>query len=492
MENSQSTLPLTILRGEQQLGQFSEEEVREGLSSGRFLSTDLWWKAGMENWEPITVFSAPPADETVQSNVAPIPAVSPKNMEVKKSKFMRRALVFVPLFLVVCIALAMHIRNALRDSAHLRSSKQSAASVALKSGIAKFKEDEDDEAIAAFNKALEIDPKYADAYVHRGQYYIEKGEYGKAVADLSKGLKLGSKNTDARNDFEVAKKLVAERGQRASPAELAADYDKAIANYTKKLERSGKIDTWDFQSGAKTGETFIDESAYHERGKVYVRKGDYDRAIADFENALFVIDFLAQQKSLEKHSFHYLQRKHSVESSLAKAEKLAGKGTGTAATRGSGGEKEFDADRFMADITKTIELNPKVAGNYESRGYQYAKKGDYDRAIADYTKAIELEPNPIYKVGAYFERGEAYLKKGSHYQAVADLTKAIELSPSHITAYNARAKAHLERGEYDRAIADSTKAIEFLECDPTALGMFSMQTKAEARDTLEKAKKARR
>jgi len=53
MQNTESTLPLTILRGEQQLGQFSEEEVREGLRSGQFLSTDFWWKAGMENWQPL-------------------------------------------------------------------------------------------------------------------------------------------------------------------------------------------------------------------------------------------------------------------------------------------------------------------------------------------------------------------------------------------------------------------------------------------------------
>lgn len=46
------------------LGTFSEEDVRQGLASGRFLRTDLGWKEGMANWQPLSTFAelaeAPP------------------------------------------------------------------------------------------------------------------------------------------------------------------------------------------------------------------------------------------------------------------------------------------------------------------------------------------------------------------------------------------------------------------------------------------------
>lgn len=58
-----------VNRGATSLGAFSEEEVREGLRTGRFVSTDIGWREGMANWQPLSQFpelgatapAAPPA-----------------------------------------------------------------------------------------------------------------------------------------------------------------------------------------------------------------------------------------------------------------------------------------------------------------------------------------------------------------------------------------------------------------------------------------------
>ena len=42
-----------IARGETRLGIFAEEEVQEGLRSGRFAATDLAWREGMPSWLPL-------------------------------------------------------------------------------------------------------------------------------------------------------------------------------------------------------------------------------------------------------------------------------------------------------------------------------------------------------------------------------------------------------------------------------------------------------
>ena len=44
-------------RGATSLGIFSEEEIREGLRSGRFVPGDLGWREGMANWQPLSQFS---------------------------------------------------------------------------------------------------------------------------------------------------------------------------------------------------------------------------------------------------------------------------------------------------------------------------------------------------------------------------------------------------------------------------------------------------
>ena len=46
-----------VNRGATTLGAFPEEQVRESIRSGRFLPTDLGWKEGMANWQPLSQFS---------------------------------------------------------------------------------------------------------------------------------------------------------------------------------------------------------------------------------------------------------------------------------------------------------------------------------------------------------------------------------------------------------------------------------------------------
>jgi hypothetical protein len=46
-----------IARDRQALGQFSPEEVSEGLASGEFLPTDLAWREPMETWKPLSEFT---------------------------------------------------------------------------------------------------------------------------------------------------------------------------------------------------------------------------------------------------------------------------------------------------------------------------------------------------------------------------------------------------------------------------------------------------
>ena len=68
------------------LGVFSEEDVRAGLRAGRFAPTDLGWREGMAQWQPLSQFAefaadmpsaAPPAPGVPPSIPAPSAAVVP-------------------------------------------------------------------------------------------------------------------------------------------------------------------------------------------------------------------------------------------------------------------------------------------------------------------------------------------------------------------------------------------------------------------------------
>ena len=68
-----------IGRGTTNLGDFTEEEVRAGIDSGRFFVTDLGWREGMEKWKPLSQFEEfsqpaavpPPIDPALAQTVVP-------------------------------------------------------------------------------------------------------------------------------------------------------------------------------------------------------------------------------------------------------------------------------------------------------------------------------------------------------------------------------------------------------------------------------------
>jgi hypothetical protein len=64
-----------VNRGVTSLGVFSEEEVREGLRTGRFVLTDIGWREGMANWQPLSQLpelgAAAPAAPPAQTGASP-------------------------------------------------------------------------------------------------------------------------------------------------------------------------------------------------------------------------------------------------------------------------------------------------------------------------------------------------------------------------------------------------------------------------------------
>jgi Domain of unknown function (DUF4190)/GYF domain 2 len=70
-----------VNRGTTSLGVFSEQEVREGLSAGRFAPTDIGWREGMATWQPLSQFpevggAAAPAVPPVQPGAVPMSSVA--------------------------------------------------------------------------------------------------------------------------------------------------------------------------------------------------------------------------------------------------------------------------------------------------------------------------------------------------------------------------------------------------------------------------------
>lgn len=186
------------------------------------------------------------------------------------------------------------------------------------------------------------------------------------------------------------------------------DFDKALADCNEALELDPDS-----------------ASAYSRRGRAWAGKGDLAKAIDDFSQAL-------RLDPADAHAFTHRAR--------ANAER---------------GEYELAID----DCDEAIRLDPKSNVAYYYRGRAWAMQGDAERAIADFNESLKL--NPLYVPALNARANELYLQQ-KYRQAVADYDEAIRLNPKfdmvHIH-YN-RGNAHFRLGELKRAAADYQESLE--------------------------------
>ncbi len=161
--------------------------------------------------------------------------------------------------------------------------------------------------------------------------------------------------------------------------------------------------------------------AYNKRGSEEERKGEPDKAIVDYDEALradptFVVVYVNRAQVFRRRR---------------------------------------ELDRAIADYTDALKVNPAYAFAYNGRGNIFNDKADYDRAIADFDEAIRLDPRMAV---AYSNRAWSYRNKNDYNRAIADYDTAIRLDPRSHQFYN-RGQALRTKGDMDRAIADYDEAV---------------------------------
>jgi tetratricopeptide (TPR) repeat protein len=91
-------------------------------------------------------------------------------------------------------------------------------------------EDQYDQAISDFNKAIEIDPRLAHAYNNRGWAYMKKWRYDQAISDFDKTI-------------EIDPKFVEAYYYRAIVYFLVEEYEKSLVDAIKAQQLGYQIPT---------------------------------------------------------------------------------------------------------------------------------------------------------------------------------------------------------------------------------------------------------
>jgi tetratricopeptide (TPR) repeat protein len=257
--------------------------------------------------------------------------------------------------------------------------------------------------IDKYTQQIKDNPNNFQAYSFRGQHYAAAGpsHYQQAIDDFTQEIEMAQKYAEAHGPLSTINK----------PGYIK----RPNTNYYVRYYYSELIDT----------DYFI-RDAYCKRAQVYLRAGQYQKAIDDCTKCINMMPKLSE--------IYW---------------------------RLAGVEKAYGRDKAAKDdLNKAISLDPAIVGNRPLPAKMNGDRRQIDNTYDVCTSAI-MSHQSNYE--PYFFRAVAYEGLGKNREAIADLDKAIDCKPKDWRLFNMRGTAYEDLEQYPQAVDDYTQAIKLIK-----------------------------
>jgi tetratricopeptide (TPR) repeat protein len=311
----------------------------------------------------------------------------------------------------------------------------------MQAGIAADKQRKFDVAITEFRKVTELDPAFADGFISLGQAYMEKHEFGSAIAPLKRALEVNSDSAPAH--------------QLLGYALLVQGY---AAQAIPHLERAQ------------------DKTAL---GIAQIQTGQLPEAVANLQAAL------AEHPS-DPDILYYLGRASGLLSKQSIDALLAAYPDSPRAHQAMG--ENYFVLRQMPDAEKeyneALQLRPDMPEVHMELGEVYAGAFQWAKAEEEFRVQVKLQPG---NAEAAYRLGTALLEQGKAHEAREELVRADKLMPDMPETLYSLGKAASLEGDTAAAEKDWTKLLTIEKETPLAAqahfglaGLYRKQGKTAA------------
>jgi tetratricopeptide (TPR) repeat protein len=260
-----------------------------------------------------------------------------------------------------------------------------------------------------------------DSYIAQ----LQKKDVDGAITDLSRAIDLNPRYVEA---FFI-------RGQCLF---LKRDLDKALSDYDKVIA----LAPW---AGGV-------ERVYNTRSVIQVLKGDLEKAFKDVEQAIALNPNYADAYSNRGLIRSFRNDQAGAASDYEKSIALDSKSPATYINRGILFFESGNLARAATDFNRAVELAPNTAKPYVDLGVLHTLNGEVDLAVTHLKKAYSLDPTSFVETSsglmsspfkrlqsfitsnpanarAYEARGLLRLAQGRKAEAKEDFAKSVELNP---------------------------------------------------------------
>ena len=227
-----------------------------------------------------------------------------------------------------------------------------------------------DQSIALFKTSLSIDSNQPIAHYNYGMALQKANEFENALTAYDAAIQLNTKFVQAYNNRGLSKSAL-KRHEHA-----LADF-----NYATRLNP-------DYAE------------AYNNRGLTHSELKQHEDALADYAQALALNPNYAQAYSNRALTLDELRRYAEALADYAQAIALNPKYAEAYSNRGLTLMELKRFDEALADFAQAISLNPEYAEAYSNRGITYSELNRFDQALASHQRAFQLKPEIDYLLGS--------------------------------------------------------------------------------------------
>jgi tetratricopeptide (TPR) repeat protein len=285
-------------------------------------------------------------------------------------------------------------------------------------GSALTRLDRPEEALAAYDRAIDLDLKNVVAWANKGFILNALGRHPEALAMIDRVIELDPTNAAPWNNKGYAlQALGLHAGALAAfdrATKLDPTYCTAWNNIGHSLHHLGRFSEALVAFDRATELDSEHASAWHNKGNTLNRIGRHMEALAAFDRAIHLIpDY-----------------------------EFAWNNKGTAL------EELGRFEEALVAYNRAIELNPRNAIAWNNKGHALNKLGQFGEALCALDRAVELGLERAYH---WENRGWAKLGLGEIGSAINDFHGAIKLDRDHAGAFEGLAVAHALQGDWAKA-----------------------------------------
>lgn len=309
--------------------------------------------------------------------------------------------------------------------------------------------------------ALKEDPRSSDAYATMGGFRLGEKDYPLAVQDLNLAISYDKKNHTAYFNRGRAYGGLGEYGRSARDLGSAVRHgERPFEAYAKLCHAERLRGNYRRAIRACDRSINIDRThypAYAQRGLAHLARGSFERAVRDLDEA----GRLGPQSAhlLLARSVAHAGMRQYRQSDEAYRESQAIDYTARSCDRTMGYEPapKWDYQFQIGALARKLDRDSDDPFTYIVRGNGLHNAQRFDRAILEYTKALEM--NDRIPAG-FLARGSALAAQESLDAAEHDVRRAVELDPGDPFAQSSLVTLLTLRGKFGEGLKTTLRSLK--------------------------------